>query len=139
MCFEAKKWQINNIDNTKILYLCTKKPQKIVLLQPNTTQQYFLNRPVSIVHCLPIFLYRYSVANLMSKEILAKYNLLDKDAQKEVQDFLDFLLFKKNRGILFDLDGYRRKIQGVSTWSAADIEVFDENAKLLNQWQIEKW
>ena len=75
----------------------------------------------------------------MSKEILAKYNLLDKDSQKEVQDFLDFLLFKKNRGILFDFDGYRRKIHGVSTWSAEDINVFDENAKLLNQWQIEKW
>lgn len=73
------------------------------------------------------------------KEVMAKYNLLDKEDQKEVIDFLDFLLHKKSKAAKFDLDGYKRKIMNVSVWSENDMLIFDENAKLLNQWQIEKW
>ena len=73
------------------------------------------------------------------KEVMSRYNLLDKEDQKEVIDFLDFLLYKKSKEAKFDLDGYKRKIMNISVWSEADMLTFDENAKLLNQWQIEKW
>lgn len=70
---------------------------------------------------------------------MAKFNLLDKEAQKEVFDFVDFLLYKKSQEAKFDLEAYKRKITTISVWSIADVQTFDENAKLLNQWQIEKW
>jgi len=70
-------------------------------------------------------------------DIVLKYNSLNKTAQQEVNDFLDFLLIKqktKNSN-----QNYKSKILSVSTWADSDLIVFNNNQSLFNQWHIEKW
>lgn len=71
-------------------------------------------------------------------EVQLKYQKLDPFAQKEVDDFIDFLLSKKNERKV-DMKSYQEKLLTVSTWSEDDIKVFEENAKLFNNWTIEEW
>ena len=73
------------------------------------------------------------------EEILSKYNLLDKDAQKEVVDFVDFLLSKTRTIRKKALSNYKNKILSVSTWTDEELKVFEENKKIFNQWKVERW
>ena len=70
-------------------------------------------------------------------DLVVKYSLLNKTAQQEVNDFLDFLLSKqKSQKTIMD---YKTKINAVSTWSDSDLAVFKINQLLFNQWRIEEW
>jgi hypothetical protein len=70
-------------------------------------------------------------------DLIVKYSLLNKTAQKEVIDFLDFLL-SKQKSHKTNMD-YKIKINSVSTWSDSDLAVFRNNQKLFNQWRVEEW
>lgn len=70
-------------------------------------------------------------------DLMLKYNLLNKSAQQEVNDFLDFLLSKQK--IKKPNIDYKIKIHTVSTWSDSDLAVFKNNQSLFNQWRIEEW
>ena len=72
-------------------------------------------------------------------EILEKYNALSPERQREVDDFLDFMLSKSKDKKLIDMKSWKEKIKGVSVWSEEDVKVFEENRKLFNQWTTEKW
>jgi hypothetical protein len=73
-------------------------------------------------------------------DIVLKYSLLNNNARKEVNDFLDFLLQKQNEKKGNSLSTYKKKILGVTTWSDSDIESFQVNQKLFNSsWRPEKW
>lgn len=72
-------------------------------------------------------------------ELLIKYNSLSPEMQREVDDFLDFMLLKSKDKKAFDMKSWKEKIKGISVWSEEDIEVFEENSKLLNQWNTEEW
>ena len=74
---------------------------------------------------------------MIMTDIILKYNLLNKDAQQEVNDFLDFLL-SKQKSKKSNLD-YKIKINAVSTWSDSELAVFKNNQSLFNQWRIEEW
>ena len=72
-------------------------------------------------------------------DIVLKYSLLNNNARKQVNDFLDFLLQKQREKRGNSLSSYKKKILGVSTWSDSDIEVFHVNQKLFNSsWRLEK-
>ena len=73
-------------------------------------------------------------------DITLKYSLLNNNARKEVNDFLDFLLQKQREKRSNSFSTYKKKILGVTTWSDSDIEVFNMNEKLFNSsWRPEKW
>lgn len=54
---------------------------------------------------------------------LLKYNLLDPLQQNEVNDFIEFLLSKKDKKP--SMTEYKKKILAVSTWSEEDLQVFE--------------
>lgn len=62
-------------------------------------------------------------------DVAVKYNMLDKNFQKEVNDFMDFLLNKQHEMEKSDLSDYKKRILKVSTWSEEDLAVFDKNSK----------
>jgi hypothetical protein len=70
-------------------------------------------------------------------DLVVKYSLLNKTAQQEVNDFLDFLL-SKQKSQKTNMD-YKLKINAVSTWSDSDLAVFMNNQSVFNQWRIEEW
>lgn len=72
-------------------------------------------------------------------DILLKYKLLNKSAQKEVADFIDFLLKKYPSRKKNEVKNYKEKILNVSTWTESDIEEILENQKKLNQWETQEW
>ena len=72
-------------------------------------------------------------------EIVLKYNRLNKTARQELNDFMDFLLSKQKRDKPFFLPTYKKKILNVSVWSDSDLQIFDENQKLFNQWRVLEW
>lgn len=72
-------------------------------------------------------------------DVSIKYSLLNKAARREVDDFMDFLLSKQKKNKINPITGYKKKILTVSTWSDADLQVFDENQKIFNQWRIQEW
>jgi hypothetical protein len=72
-------------------------------------------------------------------DITLKYSLLNKGARQEVNDFLDFLLYKQHEKKANSLSSYKKKILGVTTWTDSDIEVFKVNQKIFNSWRIEQW
>lgn len=61
--------------------------------------------------------------------IQIKYNLLDAASQKEVSDFVDFLLNKKK---VENLSSYKKKILKVSAWAEEDIKRIEEAQKHIN-------
>lgn len=73
------------------------------------------------------------------RDISVKYSLLSTTAKKEAHDFIDFLLKKQKNSKKFSLSDYKKKILHVSSWSEKDLEVFEENKKLFNNWNIQKW
>jgi len=72
-------------------------------------------------------------------DITVKYGLLDKTSKQEINDFIDFLLNKKRASKATQLNGYKKRILSVSTWSDEDIKVFKDNEILFNQWNVESW
>jgi len=49
-------------------------------------------------------------------EVLTKYNALSKEMQKEVDNFLDFLLSKLQGKQSFDIEKWKEKIKDISVW-----------------------
>jgi hypothetical protein len=73
-------------------------------------------------------------------DIVLKYSLLNNNARKQVNDFLDFLLQKQRGKGGNSLSSYKKKILGVTTWSDSDLEAFQVNQSLFNSsWRPEKW
>jgi hypothetical protein len=72
-------------------------------------------------------------------DILIKYNTLSPDIQKEVNDFLDFLLSKYKGKKAFDIKSWKNKIKNVSIWTDEDIKAFEEVRHQFNQWKTEEW
>jgi ubiquitin C-terminal hydrolase len=62
-------------------------------------------------------------------DIAVKNNMLDKNLQQEVNDFIDFLLNKQHEMEKPDLSEYKKRVLKVSTLSEEDIAVFNENSK----------
>ncbi len=75
----------------------------------------------------------------MMNEIMLKYSQLDAFAQREVRNFIDFLLFKKETNTALEMEKYKQKILQVSVWSEEDERFMQENAKKMNTWRIEEW
>ena len=72
-------------------------------------------------------------------EFLLKYNRLNRFSQKQIMDFLDFLLGKQvKKGDSFDHQNYKNKLLKVSTWSDADIEEINQSTKKTS-WEIDQW
>ena len=69
-------------------------------------------------------------------EVLLKYEALDTFLQKQVLEFMDYLLAMRNKVKTVNMSAYKKKILNVSTWSEDDMKIFDENAKRFNQWTI---
>lgn len=84
-----------------------------------------------------IKIFIFELRDCIMSDLILKYNSLSKTAQKEVDDFLDFLL-SKQKSQKTNLD-YKIKIHAVSTWSDSDLAVFRKNQKLFNKWRIEEW
>lgn len=76
---------------------------------------------------------------MLMNELLIKYNTLSPDIQKEVNDFLDFMLSKYKGKSVFDMKGWKAKIKNVSTWTEEDSKLFEENRQQFNQWKSEEW
>jgi hypothetical protein len=70
-------------------------------------------------------------------DIVLKYNMLDENARKQLNDFIDFLL-SKNKKSEPDLSEYYDRIQTVSQWSEADVEYLREIENNYN-WKVEEW
>jgi hypothetical protein len=69
-------------------------------------------------------------------EVLLKYEALDTFLQKQALEFMDYLLSMKNKVKPVNMSDYKQKILKVSTWPEEDIEIFNKNRKLFNQWNI---
>ena len=72
-------------------------------------------------------------------ELFRKYKALSPQGQQEVNDFLDFILSRHPKKKVFDTKAWKEKVQEVSVWSEADIQVLEENSKLFSQWKPEEW
>ena len=72
-------------------------------------------------------------------EIVVKYNMLNKTARQELNDFMDFLLSKQKTDKSNFLATYKSKILNVSVWSDSDLKIIEENQKLFSQWRVQEW
>ncbi|WP_373521517.1 hypothetical protein [Aquiflexum sp.] len=72
-------------------------------------------------------------------DILEKYNQLSPDYQKQVNDFLDFILDKSKDDKSFEMKNWKNKILNISTWTDEDIKSFDEVQQHFNQWKVKEW
>ncbi len=73
------------------------------------------------------------------ENILKKYyQLEDPFLQKQVSDFLDYLLKIKKDKSLFNAENYKKTILNVSVWNDEDLMIFDDISKNFNQWTIWK-
>ena len=72
------------------------------------------------------------------KNLLSKYKDLSPAYQKELNDFLDFLLVKSQKHN-FNIKEWQSKIRDVSQWSEEDLEVFNENKTKFGEWKTEEW
>ncbi len=72
-------------------------------------------------------------------ELEIKYNLLDPLLQKQVLEFIDFLVSTNKIVSSDNLSSYKNKILKTSKWSKNDINQLNDNLKHLNQWKIEEW
>ena len=59
-------------------------------------------------------------------ELLVKYNSLDTLLQRQVIEFVDYLISTKNIVKQINLSAYKKKILKVSTWS-------DDDKKFINK------
>ena len=72
-------------------------------------------------------------------ELLIKYNSLDSVLQHQVLLFIDYLISTKNIVKTTNMSEYKKKILKVFDWSKEDIQVFNDNNKKFNQWNIPQW
>jgi site-specific recombinase XerD len=70
--------------------------------------------------------------------ILQKYNLLDSFSQREVSDFIEFLITKKKASNA-TLKEYKKKILQISVWSEDDVKEFEQNITQFSQWKAQEW
>lgn len=77
----------------------------------------------------------------MGESILNKFELLDNERQKQLLNFLDFLLSQqKSKHVeAFNYDAYRNKILSIGEWSDADVSVIEGVTKEINNWQVQEW
>ena len=71
-------------------------------------------------------------------DLIKKYNLLDTASQKELLDFMNFLL-NKNVKSPKKMADYKKKILNVSVWNNEDIDFILKNQKKFNQWKVQDW
>lgn len=72
------------------------------------------------------------------ENIQLKYYLLDASSRKEVSEFIDSLLIRKNKHPQ-KASAYKNKILNVSVWAENDIAVFEENRKVFGYWEAGEW
>lgn len=72
-------------------------------------------------------------------DITIKYNKLSRSRKQELNDFLDSLLSRQKNDNSNQLALYKKKILGVSVWSAEDCKAFEENQKAFRQWKVQEW
>lgn len=72
-------------------------------------------------------------------EFFLKIQSLDKEAQQEVADFVDFLLEKKGRAKKQDADAYRQRLVNMSVWSDDDIKPIEEARQHFNNLTPSAW
>ncbi|GAB3932402.1 DUF2281 domain-containing protein [Larkinella terrae] len=73
------------------------------------------------------------------KDLLEKYTQLSDDHQKEVIDFINFLLNKQEKPNSFDVQAYRQEIQSVSVWSDHDLAPILESKAQIDNWKPNEW
>ncbi|MGM9507639.1 hypothetical protein ACS5NO_07925 [Larkinella sp. GY13] len=73
------------------------------------------------------------------KDLLGKYTQLSDEHQKEVIDFVNFLLHKQEKTVQFDMDAYRKKILSVSVWSDQDLTPILEAKDQIDNWKPSEW
>ncbi|MDH5603713.1 MAG: hypothetical protein OEY51_07230 [Cyclobacteriaceae bacterium] len=72
-------------------------------------------------------------------DILEKYNSLSPEVQKEVEDFLDFMINRAKGNKPFDMKSWKKRITQIPVWSRDDIKVFEEGRKHINDWKGSEW
>lgn len=76
---------------------------------------------------------------MLMADIILKYNLLNKTARQEVNDFISFLLSKQKKNEKSSKSAYKKNILNVSTWTDSDLIIFQKNRNQFNQWKIQEW
>jgi hypothetical protein len=69
--------------------------------------------------------------------IQLKYNLLDAVSKKQVVDFIDKIISKKQNSKV-EQSAYKKKILAVSTWSKTEVDLITENQSFI-QFKAEEW
>ncbi len=72
-------------------------------------------------------------------ELFLKVQSLDKEAQQEVADFVDFLIEKKGRARKHDPEAYRQQLMTISVWSDEDVKPIEEARQHFNNWKASEW
>jgi len=72
-------------------------------------------------------------------DLVSKYNSLEATAQKEVNDFVEFLLSRQKKKPAKKLSDYKKKILAVSVWSASDVKGLKKGQKLFDKWTAKEW
>lgn len=72
-------------------------------------------------------------------DLIRKYNTMSPELQKEVNDFVDFIINKSKRDKTFDMKIWKNKIKNLSTWTKEDIKEYEYGRKQFKQWKIEEW
>ncbi len=70
----------------------------------------------------------------MGESILKKFDLLDAEGQKQLLNFLDFLLLKQKEkhSMEFNYQVYRDQILSIGNWTDQDIELIEKASYFLN-------
>lgn len=77
----------------------------------------------------------------MGESIFKKFELLDAEGQKQLLDFLDFLLLKQKEkhSLEFNYQVYRDQILSIGNWTDQDVELIEKASTHFNQWQVQEW
>lgn len=76
------------------------------------------------------------------QDLVLKFSLLDHFQQRQLLDFLDFLLQNKKKEkpeFDFDWDVYKQDMLSMPTWTKTELGLFEESKKQINEWNIPKW
>jgi hypothetical protein len=77
----------------------------------------------------------------MGESILKKFELLDTEGQRQLLDFLDFLLLKQKEkhSLEFNYQVYRDQILSIGNWTDQDVDLIEKASTHFNQWQVQEW
>lgn len=77
----------------------------------------------------------------MGESIFKKIELLDAEGQKQLLDFLDFLLLKQKEkhSLEFNYQVYRDQILSIGNWTDQDVDLIEKASAHFNQWQAQEW